>query len=128
MNSNLPNSPMATALAVGLFVFTAANVRAEVEDKITKSFPVDPGGQLVVAVDRGAIEIKTADAGSVNLEVTRKAGGSRSKAEQTLKDHVVTTTQDGNKVEVRAEYTGEKVSGLFGKAPELQVTYLLTIP
>jgi len=127
MKPNLPNSPIVTTIALALFTF-AATARADVEDKITKSFQVEPGGQLVVAVDRGAIEIKTANTGSVNIEVTRKAGGSRSKAEKTLKDHVVTTTQDGNKVEVRAEYTGEKLSSLFGRSPELHVNYLLTIP
>ena len=122
------NLSEAGGIVAALIVLAVPQARAEVEDKITKSFAVSPGGQLVVAVDRGAIEIKTADADAVNLEVTRKAGGSRSKAEKTLKDHVVTTTQDGNKVEVRAEYKGEKSFGLFGGSPELHVNYLLTVP
>src|SRR5882762_8432348 len=89
-----------TILAATLLASAGTICRAEAEDKITKSFEVAPGGQLVVEVDRGSIEIRTSDAGAVNIEVTRKAGGSSSKAEKTLKDHVVTTKQTGDKVEV----------------------------
>ncbi len=119
---------MAGAVGVSLLIIAAATARAEVEDKITKSFETAAGGQLIVEVDRGSIEVKTSDAGSVNIEVTRKAGGSRSKAEKTLKDHVVTTKQTGDKVEVRAKYEGEKLTGWFGRSPDLQVSFLVTIP
>ena len=128
MNSKLLNSSRAEAVAVSLLIIAAATARAEVEDKITKSFEAAPGGQLVVDVDRGSIEIKTSDAGAVNIEVTRKAGGSKSKAEKTLKDHVVTTKQTGDKVEVRAKYEGEKLTGWFGRSPDLQVNFLITVP
>ena len=120
---------MAGALGVSLLIIAAATARAEVEDKITKSFEIAPGGQLVVDVDRGSIEVKTGDAGAVNIEVTRKAGGSRSKAEKALKDHVVTTRQTGDKVEVHAKYEGEKLTSWFGgRSPDLQVSFLVTIP
>lgn len=121
----LSKAPIIGAALLALAVVTAS---AEVEDKITKSFQVPPGGQLVVAVDRGAIEVRTADRESVDIEVNRKAGGSRTKAEKILKDHIVTTTQDGNKVEVRAEYKGANSSGWFGRSPELQVKFLVTVP
>jgi DUF4097 and DUF4098 domain-containing protein YvlB len=121
----LSKAPIFGATLLALAVVTAS---AAVEDKIAKSFPVQAGGQLVVAVDRGSIEVKTADRESVDIEVTRKAGGSQTKGEKALKDHVVTTTQDGNKVEVRAEYTGDKSSGWFGRSPELQVSFIITVP
>lgn len=128
MKSKLINPARAAAFAVA-FLTLVANVRADVEDKITRSFKVQSGGQLAVEVDRGSIEVKTvANGESVDIEVTRKAGGSEAKAEKTLKDHVVTTSQDGNKVEVRAEYQGAKASGWFGRSPELQVKYLITVP
>ena len=73
-----------------------------------------PGGQIVVEVDRGSIEVKTADAPSVDIEVIRKAGGSDATATKILKDHVVTMTQNGNKVEVHAKYNGEKLTSWFG--------------
>jgi len=112
---------------VALFALAAA-ARAEVEDKSVKSFNVQPGGELVVEVDRGSIEVKTANSESVDIEITRKAGGSQSKAEQILKDHVVTTTQSGDKVEVRAVYKGPKSSRWLGRSPDLQVNYVVVIP
>jgi DUF4097 and DUF4098 domain-containing protein YvlB len=124
----LINSFKAGAVALTVLIVASATARAEVEDKITKSFEVAPGGQLIVEVDRGSIEIKTSDAGAVNIEITRKAGGSRSKAEKTLKDHVVTTEQIGDKVEVRAKYEGAKLTGWFGRSPDLQVSVLITVP
>jgi hypothetical protein len=126
---NLINSFKAGAVALTALIVASATARAEVEDKITKSFEAAPGGQLIVEVDRGSIEIKTSDAGAVNIEVTRKAGGSQSKAEKTLKDHVVTTEQTGDKVEVRAKYEGEKLTSWFGgRSPDLQVSVLITVP
>jgi DUF4097 and DUF4098 domain-containing protein YvlB len=127
MKSNLFALSTLPACALALFTLTAT-ARADAEDKITKSYPIDPGGQLVVQVDRGAIEVRTADRNSVDIEVIRKAGGNQSKAEKTLTDHVVTITQDGNHVEVHAEYKGEITSGWFGNSPELRVNYLITVP
>ena len=102
MKTNLLTLSKASVIGLALLSLTAVTASAEVEDKITKSCKVQPGDQLVVAVDRGSIEIKTTDGESVEIEVTRKAGGSQTKAEKTLKDHVVTTTQSGNKVEIEA--------------------------
>lgn len=129
MKSKLPAMRMKAATAVVLLAFVAIPARADVEDKINRSFKVQPGGQLAVEVDRGSIEVKTsADRESVDIEVTRKSRGSEAKAGKVLSDHVVTTTKDGNKVEVRAEYTGPKTSGWFGRSPDLQVKYVITIP
>jgi len=123
-----PNPVAARIIAAALLTIFSVIARADVEDKITKSFKAEPGTQLIVDVDRGSIEIKTGERDAVDIEVTRKAGGSRSKAEQTLKDHLVTTTQEGDKVKVRAEYKGAKSSGWFGRSPELQVNYVIVIP
>lgn len=129
MKTKLPALHQTTILAVALLAFVASPVRADVEDKITKSFAVQSGGQLAVEVDRGSIEVKTsADRQSVDIEVTRKSRGSEAKATQVLNDHIVTTAQDGNKVQVRAEYKGPKASGWFGRSPDLQVHYVITIP
>jgi len=128
MKTNLLLPPNARILGATFLTLAAVTASAEVEDKITKSFNVQSGGQLVVLADRGAIEIKTADRDSVDIEITRKAGGSRSKAEQTLKDHVVTTILDDNRVAVNASYKGAKSLGWFGRSSELQVSFLITVP
>jgi len=128
MITNLLLLPNARSIIATFLTLVAVTASAEVEDKITKSFSVQPGGQLVVLADRGTIEIKTADRASVDIEITRKAGGSRTKADQTLKDHVVTTVLDDNRVEVHADYKGAKSFGWFGRSPELQVKFLITVP
>jgi len=122
------NSLKAGTLAAALLALAAASVRADVEDTITKSFKVQPGGQLVVQADRGSIEVMTAASEAVAIEITRKASGSEAKAGQILKDHVVTMTQDGNQVMVRAEYKGGKLDGWFGFGNNLQVKYRITVP
>ena len=128
MKSNLFNLSNTAFLAAAVLALTAAAVRADVEDRISKTFPVAPGGQLVVEVDRGAIEVHSADVRAVSIEITRKARGNRNSAERTLSNHVVTATQNDNKVEVRAEFKGAKRGGWFGRSPELQVNYVVTIP
>src|SRR6478609_3280189 len=116
------------ALTATLLLLAVPPARADVEDKIAKSFPIQPGGQLVVQLDRGAIEVGTADINSVDIEIVRKAGGRRATAEKTLTNHVVTTTLTGSTVEVRGEYKGEKSSGGKKRSPELQVTCRITVP
>lgn len=129
MKTKLPALHVTAAMAIAFFALIAIPARADVEDKITKSFKVQPGDQLAVEVDRGSIEVKTsADRQLVDIEVVRKSRGSEAKAAKVLGDHVVTTTQDGNKVEVRAEYKGPKTSGWFARSPDLQVNYVITIP
>jgi hypothetical protein len=124
-----PFSPLqVAAFAVVLAALSGVSALADTENKVTKSFKAQPGEQLVVEVDRGSIEVKTADADSVEIEITRKAGGSQSKAQQILKDHVVTTTQTDGRVEVRAEYKGAKTSGWFRRGPELQVSCRVIVP
>ena len=118
----------AGTLGVALLALTAATTRGEIEDKINKSFKAQPGGQLVVEVDRGSIEIKTADNESVDIEIARKTDANQTKAAKIFKDHVVTLTQDGSMVKVRAEYKGEKSSGWFGKGDDFSVNCLITVP
>ena len=53
------NSLKAGTIAVALLALAAARVRADVEDTLTNSFKVQPGGQLVVQADCGSIEVTT---------------------------------------------------------------------
>src|SRR5690348_4710428 len=48
---------------------------ATTESNLNKSFSAKPGGQLVVDVDQGSIEIKTAERANVAIEVKRKITG-----------------------------------------------------
>lgn len=135
MKLNSRNSLKVGTVVVALFTLAATTVRAELEDTVTNSFKVQPGGQLVVEVDRGSIEVMTADNESVDVEVVRTVyDDSEAKAEKILKDHVVTMTQHGNRVEIHGKYNGEKPTSWFNfskwieSGHELKVQYQITVP
>lgn len=131
MKSRSFDTTKAVFLATAMLGLATSFALAGAENVINKSFQVQPGGKLIVELDRGSIEVATAEFGTVNVEIARKAGGSQSQAEEILKDHVVTIGQNGDTVEVSGKYTGPKSSGWFGwfrRAPDLKVTCRVTVP
>lgn len=116
------------SFAIPCLLLSTGPVLADVEDQLAKSFEAAPGGEVVVEVDRGSIDVKTADEGKVQIEVSRTAKGSDAKAKQILKDHIITFSQNGNQVVVKAEYTGPKTTGWFGNSPQFNVRYQITVP
>lgn len=123
MKANLLAMAPIALLASALVGLTSQHARAEARDVFTKSFAVASGGQLMVQLDRGSIEVKTADANEVNIEIVRKAD-----SERVLKDHVITATFENNTVRVTGEYTGPNSSGWFRKSPRLKITCHITVP
>jgi hypothetical protein len=87
-----------------LMLLSACAVSAATEDKINKTFTVAPGGDLVVDVGFGSIEV-AADAGraDVTVDAWRKITRSNASDEEAfLKEHPVEISQDGNTVTIRA--------------------------
>src|SRR5438128_2198836 len=77
---------------------------AGIESNLKKSFAVKPGGQLVVDVDSGSIEISTGESKEVAVEVKRKiTGADNARAQEIFAAHEVTFDQDGGRVEVHAK-------------------------
>ena len=76
---------------------------AETEEKINKSFKAQPGGQLVVDVDFGSIEVTPSDGSDITVHVVRKVHRGGKEAEAAfLKERPVTISQDGNMLTVRS--------------------------
>jgi DUF4097 and DUF4098 domain-containing protein YvlB len=76
---------------------------AETEEKINKSFKAQPGGQLVVDVDFGSIEVTPSDGSDITVDVVRKVHRGGKEAEAAfLKERPVTLSQDGNTLTVRS--------------------------
>ena len=76
---------------------------AETEERLNKSFKAQPGGQLVVDVDFGSIEVTPSDGSEITVDVTRKIHRGDKEAEETfLKDRPITISQDGNTLTVRS--------------------------
>lgn len=97
---------MKTPLALLLLsagAFSASYASAATEETLTKTFPVTPGGTLVVEVGFGSIEIVADPARpEVTADVWRKITRSDAAAEESfLKENPVEFVQDGNTVTIR---------------------------
>jgi DUF4097 and DUF4098 domain-containing protein YvlB len=76
---------------------------AETEERVNKTFKAQPGGQLVVDVDFGSIDVSPSEGSEITVDVIRKIHRGDKEAEQTfLKDRPVTISQDGNTLTVRS--------------------------
>lgn len=116
-------------LAGALFAAATAFALGEYDNNLNKSFPVNPGGKLVVDADRGSIDITTADTDKVDVQVFRKVRSvSRSRADEILSAHEVNFQQQGDQVTVSAKFRGAS-GGLFKRGGSgLQVRYQINIP
>ena len=99
------------------------------EANLSKRFNVKPGGQLVIEVDRGGIEISTGETSEVKVEVKRKITGvSSAKAEETFAAHELTFDQDGDRVEVHARFKKDFLQSLNKATQKMQVHYEILVP
>src|SRR2546428_13975162 len=95
------NSSLGARVALGGLLLAVSTLAAsDVEDRLTQSYQVKPGGKLAVEADRGSIEVKSADGDQVAIEVLRKVSReSRARAEEALKNHEAKFTEVGDTVQ-----------------------------
>ena len=116
-------------LCGSLLFATLALAGGDIEDRLHQSFQVKPGGKLVLEADRSSIEVKSADADRVEIEVFRKVTREgEAKGQEILKNHEVKFSRDGNKVQVQAEFTRDWKSVWRDKGRNLQVRYQISVP
>ena len=103
-------------------------VSAETEEQISKRFTVQPGGEVVVDVDLGSIDVTTNATSEVIAEVFRKVSRkSKSSEEEFLREHPVTFSQEGNVVTIQSRAKGK--TGTFWKGRQrTEVKYTITVP
>lgn len=119
LTMKLKSLPCSRLAIVALALVLVASAYGAAEDVIKKTFDAVPGGQLVLDVDRGSIEISPSTSGGCEIQVTRKA-----KNQKTLDEHDITFAKDGEKISVGAK---SKSSGSwFGQS--FQVAYVITVP
>jgi Toastrack DUF4097 len=101
---------------------------ADFQSNLTRSFPVHPGGKLVVRADCGSIDLTTADTDRVAISVARTIKRTtQARADEIFRQHEITFTQDGNTVTVTARLKPE--SSFWPRhRPGLQVHYAITLP
>jgi DUF4097 and DUF4098 domain-containing protein YvlB len=132
MNKEIDQKPGTTAFCTLAFLLGSALASlhaATTESNLEKTFPVKPGGQLVIEADRGPIEVTTSDRADMVVEVRRKiSSGSAQKAAEVLEAHIVTFEQDGDRIFVRARVKDE-ARRLFDRgAQNFQVEYRVQAP
>jgi DUF4097 and DUF4098 domain-containing protein YvlB len=114
----------------GIFLLMTGFSSADIEDTISKSFSVSPGGKLTVDADLGSIEIKTTRSSSVEVEIQRKVKTSNKKdAERILSEYKIDFDQQGNDVFITADYKKTGLRSLWDKVrKKLRVKYYISVP
>jgi DUF4097 and DUF4098 domain-containing protein YvlB len=94
------------------------------------SFPVEPGGKLVMHVDRGDVQITSADQDNVEIKLQREVThASDSEASKILEEENVTFKQNGNQIFIIAQNPPSlQHPGIFGPHPNLDAHYEITVP
>jgi hypothetical protein len=106
-----------------------SGARGEIEDRITKSFDVNPGGKLTINSARGTIEVKTTRANVVNVEVIRKARTSSEKeARELFENFEISFRHNGNDVIIETEMLKERFSFWDFGSNDLRVQFLISVP
>ena len=100
--------------------------RAETEEKLEKTFPASAGGQLVVEVDFGSIEVSSNAVDEVSIHVWRRVSrGSKADEQSFLDERPVTFTQEGSTVTVRSK--GPALKNWKGKQ-RVEAKYVIAVP
>jgi len=124
MNKTIPFLAVATVI-----LFSLSTARADVSQKINKTFTVAPNGTLIIDSDIGSINVKTSGDNTVTVEVKKIADVfGRSKGEELLEKFSVTFNQDGNDVKVEGKFE-QGMSGFFGDlGRKINVQYAVIVP
>jgi DUF4097 and DUF4098 domain-containing protein YvlB len=128
-NKSIWNRPTFWAVGGILFMTSAWTVCAAViESNIDKTFPAEPGGTLLVDVDRGSIEISTHDAKEVAVHVLRKIEGvAEARAAGLFAEQEVQFKSDDGRIEVKGfATTANRVWNR--ERSKLQIRYQITVP
>jgi hypothetical protein len=118
-------------LAISLLLAPARCPAAEdaAEKKISRTFSVQPGGEISVDADLGDIEVSVGEQNTVQVIVEREVtGGTESQAIAMLKSHKVIFTQADK--QVRVEANGPKPGHSFFSHPNLSLSvhFRITVP
>lgn len=117
-------------LLLVLLILACATVSASVKKEIHQEFTVASGGELMVNTEIGSVEVLSGSGNRVVIDVILDSRTSRdSRAEEMFEDFEIEFEQDGNNVNVYAEYDGRDRGWFnFGRRNRLQVKYEIRVP
>ena len=106
--------------------FTYGNI----QDRITKTYPVGSGGTLAIESDIGSITVQGADIDSVEIEILREVKtNSEEKAKDILRDYDIQFNHRGNDVSIEAKYKKKGLRGFWNNIGKyLRVKFIITVP
>ena len=120
-------SQVAVVLAAALVLVHAGMAYGAEENTITKSYKVEPGGKLVVDTDLGSIDVRGAEANSVDITVTREVR--RGSEEKALAEFKLDFEQRGNDVYVTGDRDKHGISWFWDNlGNRLRVRFVITVP
>lgn len=106
--------------------FTYGNI----EERITKTFPVGSGGILTLESDIGSIEIQGADIDSVEVEILFAVKTtSEKRADEILRDFDIQFNHTGNDVSIEGKYKNKGLKRFWNSiGKHLRVKYIIAVP
>lgn len=116
---------------IALALSSSVNARSETEDRIQRSFEAAPGGRLVIAADRGSIEIRPTATGNAAIEVVRIAkAASGAREREILQRHRVQFAESAGEIRVTGKTDQDSSWRWWGQGwgQGLQVRFIATIP
>lgn len=91
-----------------------------------RSFPAQPGGQLTVNVDFGAVEVTTGEEDQVRVRAIRKVKGNGQKeSEEMVSGHQLEFVSDGRDLTVNAGFSGDHKDG---ESRSVDVRFEIRVP
>jgi DUF4097 and DUF4098 domain-containing protein YvlB len=115
------------SMLIAAIALTAFSASAATQDTVRKTFNVGDGGTITLDADVGDIHVTSGGSGTVSVEILREVrSGSRSRAEDVLRDHEVSFDQNGNDVKIRSRY--DRDHGWFQWSTPLSVRYNIRVP
>jgi DUF4097 and DUF4098 domain-containing protein YvlB len=120
--------PSSVLLAIALIGGTP-EAEAETRDDLQRIFEVEAGGQLIIEVEDGDIEVKGTEENRMAVEVLRRARAKDVEDERAmLENHVVTFHQDNNRVTITGERKHRRNFWNLITAGSLDVRYIISVP
>lgn len=122
---------LSTMVALMGAVASPDSAGAGVKDSIFKEFDVSPGGFLIVDIDHGSIEIRTAATQTVEVEVRLEVSTyDEDKAEEVFKRFEFSAEKEGNDIVISGEYERPRRGWrLFSRDDsQLRIKIEITVP
>jgi DUF4097 and DUF4098 domain-containing protein YvlB len=113
-----------------LFLFANCFTFGNIQDRMTESFPVGPGGTLAIESDVGSIIVRGADIDSVEVEILREVRTTNEKrASEILNNYDVQYHHSGNDLTIEAKYKKKGLRGFWNNVGKhLRVKFVITVP